>query len=130
MTGKAPLQDDKATVFYDGACPLCRREIDFMRRKDVNKRLTFEDVSVDGATLPAGRTRDQALARFHVRGADGTVRDGAAAFASMWNELPALRPLAKLARIPGMVWVLEGLYRLFLPVRPFLQRLARRREKR
>lgn len=116
-------------MFYDGACPLCRREIDFMRRKDVDGRLAFEDVSTDDSTLPEGRTRDQALARFHVRDADGTVRDGAAAFVSMWSELPALRPLARLARIPGVTWVLEGLYRLFLPVRPLLQRLAGRLER-
>ena len=119
--------DARTTVFFDGSCPLCTREIEFMRARDRDGRLNFEDVTGPGSVLPEGRTREEALARFHVRSSDGTVRDGADAFVHMWRELPALRPLAALARVPGVTWVLERLYRQFLKVRPSLQRMARRR---
>ena len=44
------------TVWYDGACPLCTREIALMRRLDRARRIEFVDVSDDGATCPRDRT--------------------------------------------------------------------------
>jgi predicted DCC family thiol-disulfide oxidoreductase YuxK len=32
-------------VFYDGACPLCRRELELLRRWDRRRRLRMADVS-------------------------------------------------------------------------------------
>lgn len=112
------------TVWYDGACPLCVREIALMKRLDRKGRLAFEDVSGPGA--PANCPVDQAdlLARFHVRTPDGQVLSGAAAFAAMWREIPLLSPFGHLARIPPVLWVLERAYRLFLRIRPRLQRLV------
>ncbi len=123
-------------VWYDGACPLCRREIALMRRLDRGGAIDFVDVS--GADGPGGaefgRSRggdgacppDRAalLARFHAR-EDGRVVSGAAAFAAMWRAVPALRPLGLAARNPAVLALLERLYRVFLRVRPRLQRLAR-----
>lgn len=62
--------------------------------------------------------REQALARLHVRLPDGRVLSGAQAFVAVWQRLPAFRGLALLARLPGATLVMEGLYRLFLAVRP------------
>jgi len=47
----------------------------------------------------------------------------AAAFAAMWRVMPLTMPLGHLARIPPVLWGLERLYRVFLRVRPRLQRL-------
>ena len=33
------------TVYYDGACPLCRREIDFYRRRETDTPIDWVDVS-------------------------------------------------------------------------------------
>ena len=49
---------------------------------------------------------------------DGRLLSGASAFVAIWQRLPAFRGLALLARIPGVLWVMEGLYRAFLRLRP------------
>ena len=123
-------ENGRTTVYYDGSCPICRTEIDFMRRRDRDGRVEFADIAADPAVLPAELTSERAMARFHVRGADGSIRSGADGFAAMWSELPALRPLARVARLPGVLPVLELLYRAFLVVRPRLQPLALAWERR
>ncbi len=59
------------TVLYDGACPLCRREIGLYRGLQPNMPVCFADVSDAALPLPPATTREQLLARFHVRGSDG-----------------------------------------------------------
>ena len=110
-------------VWYDGSCPLCRREIALMRRLDRRRRIDF--VNLDRGA-PAGCPIDRAslLRRFHAR-EDGMVLSGAAAFAAMWRQIPALRPLGLLARRRAVLAVLERLYVRFLVVRPRLQRWLR-----
>ena len=116
------------TVLYDGSCPLCRCEISYLstlaeRHRD--SALCFVDISDDSSDPRAPAERATLLARFHVERADGSRLDGAAAFVAMWARLPGWRWLAKLARVPGMLVVLEGAYGGFLRVRPYLQRLVR-----
>lgn len=127
-----PTRTDMLTVLYDGECPLCRREIAHVQglaqRQDDNL-LCFVDISraVDGDAAIAAE-RAALLARFHVQRADGTRLDGAAAFIAMWSRLPGWRWLARLARLPGMLALMELAYRGFLCLRPALQSLARRRD--
>lgn len=115
------------TVWHDGACPLCRREIALMRRLDRRGAITFVDASGPGSVCPIDR--DAMLARFHAR-EDGRLVSGAAAFAAMWRAVPLLRPLGMAARNPVVLDALERVYRLFLRVRPSLQTIARRLERR
>lgn len=118
----------QVTVWHDGNCPLCRREIALMRRLDTRGAITFVD-----ATGPAACPLDRGamLARLHAREADGPLLSGAAAFAVMWWTIPLLRPLGEAARSPLILSMLERLYCRFLPLRPRLQRwLVRPRRRR
>jgi predicted DCC family thiol-disulfide oxidoreductase YuxK len=122
-----PEADDSApslTVLYDGACPLCRREIGVYRGLQSTTTVCFADVSDIAQPLPPGTTREQLLARFHVRDTDGRLLDGAQAFLALWAALPGWRWLARAGRLPGAPWMMERAYRLFLRVRPALQRWA------
>ena len=109
-------------VWFDGACPLCRREIALIRRLDRRGRIRFVDLA-DG---PADWPLDPAvlLARFHAR-ENGVMLSGAAAFAAMWRAIPLLWPLGQLARLPLVARMLEWLYARFLRLRPRLQELLR-----
>jgi predicted DCC family thiol-disulfide oxidoreductase YuxK len=111
----------QVTVWYDGACPLCQREIAAMRRLDRRRRIEFVDVAEDGdQSCPIDRT--ELLARFHAR-ENGRLYSGAAAFAAMWRAIPILRLLGLAARLPVLEAMFERLYLLFLRHRPKLQRL-------
>ncbi len=110
-------------MWFDGGCPLCRREISLIRRLDSRDAIQFVDVASDQGDCPLDRA--ELLARFHAREDGGPLLSGAAAFAAMWRYIPLLRPFGLLARGGPALWILERLYVLFLRVRPALQKLAR-----
>ncbi|MDO6414124.1 DUF393 domain-containing protein [Sphingomonas sp. BIUV-7] len=115
----------RLTVWHDGGCPLCRREIALMRRLDRRGAITFVDASDGASACP--RDRKALLDRLHAED-DGRMLSGAAAFAAMWRAIPLLRPLGLAARAPFVLDELEWLYGRFLAARPMLQRFARRLE--
>ncbi|WP_373490573.1 thiol-disulfide oxidoreductase DCC family protein [Parasphingorhabdus sp.] len=107
------------TVWYDGACPLCIREIALMRKLDRRDAITFTDISTPASTCPIDR--QLMLERFHAS-ENGRMLSGAAAFAAMWRAIPLLRPIGLLARAPAVLAILEALYLQFLKVRPHIQK--------
>ncbi len=111
-------------MLYDGACPLCRREIALYRGLTAARPLAFVDVSNPSAALPPGADRARLLARFHVLRADGSMADGARGFVALWAALPGWRWLARLAAVPGVTSLMELAYRVFLHLRPAMQRVA------
>ena len=106
------------TVWHDGACPLCVREIALMQRLDRSGRINFVDAADPLMACPLDRST--MLARLHVM-EDGVMLSGAAAFAAMWRAIPVLRPLGLMARWPLVGRALEAAYRGFLRLRPRLQ---------
>jgi predicted DCC family thiol-disulfide oxidoreductase YuxK len=104
--------ETRLTVFYDGACPLCRREVATYRRLDAEGRIAWRDVAESGEALAAlGVTPRAALARIHARQPDGALITGAAVFVAMWRRLPYFRWLAPVA---GARPVLAGLERAYV----------------
>ena len=128
VTEPAP-EPPPLTVLYDGACPLCRREIGIYRGLRPHTPVCFADLSDIASPLPIGTTREQLMARFHVREADGRLLSGAPAFLALWAVLPGWRWLALAGRLPGAAWTMERLYRFFLRWRPALQRWASRLDR-
>jgi predicted DCC family thiol-disulfide oxidoreductase YuxK len=129
MVTEAPEQSPPLTVLYDGACPLCRREIGVYRGLPSSTPVCFADVSDIAQPLPPGTTRQQLLARFHVRATDGQLLSGAQAFLALWAALPGWRWLARVGRVPGVAWLMERVYSLFLRARPMLQRWVHRLDR-
>ncbi|HZG08136.1 MAG TPA: DUF393 domain-containing protein [Allosphingosinicella sp.] len=115
--------EGKLVVWFDGACPLCRREISIMKRLDRRGAIEFVEIA-DASAAECPIDRAQLLGRFHAR-ENGRLLSGAAAFAAMWRAIPLLRPLGLLARVPVVQAVLERCYNAFLRCRPALQRLMR-----
>lgn len=109
-------------VWFDGDCPLCRREIALMRRLDRRGAIRFIDVATGQGVCPIDRS--ELLTRFHAR-EDGQMVSGAEAFAAMWRAIPILAPFGQLARNRIVLAGLERLYLAFLKVRPGLQAALR-----
>jgi predicted DCC family thiol-disulfide oxidoreductase YuxK len=120
------MNNSSVTVWYDGACSLCSREIALMRKLDTATAITFVDVASPDSNCPLNRA--ELLARFHAE-ENGTLYSGAAAFAAMWRAIPLLRPLGLAARNKAVLDVLERLYVVFLRHRPKLQQLITRMER-
>ena len=75
------------TILYDGGCPLCLREVRFMRERDRQRhgdhpRLAFVDIdSLDyQAAAHGGIGYREAMGRIHAIRADGTVLKDVAVF--------------------------------------------------
>lgn len=119
----SPPAASTLTVWFDGACPLCLREIALFRRLEKRSRIHFEDVSSPDATCPIDRV--DLLERFHAQERGKPIVSGAAAFAAMWRAIPVLRPFGEFARIPLVLYFLERLYVAFLRARPWLQKFFR-----
>jgi predicted DCC family thiol-disulfide oxidoreductase YuxK len=112
-------------VFYDGGCPVCSREIAFYRARPGADGFEWVDVHRAEEPLGPGLSREAAIARLHVRLADGTLLSGAAAFAAMWRNMPGLRWLGRWLQVPPFDSLAELGYRIFLRVRRAWRRPGR-----
>jgi predicted DCC family thiol-disulfide oxidoreductase YuxK len=111
------------TVYYDGACPVCSREIAVYRRQVGAEQCVWVDASsCPDAALGSGLSRRSALARFHVRRADGVLVDGMRGFAVLWRALPRFAWAGRIASIGPFPLLLDAAYRVFLRIRPLWQR--------
>jgi predicted DCC family thiol-disulfide oxidoreductase YuxK len=115
------MANSELTVWYDGGCPLCLREISVMRRLDRRGAISFIDVTSENSFCPISPA--ELLARFHAQ-ENGLMLSGAAAFAAMWRAIPVLRPLGLAARNRLVLAGLERIYIVFLKHRPRLQRFV------
>ena len=109
----------RPVVFYDGGCPVCRREIAYYRRLDARERVDWRDIHAEPEAVDgSGVTWEEAMARLHVLDCRGELRSGADAFTVIWDELPGWRWLARTVRTLRLVGVLDWGYRLWLRLRP------------
>lgn len=101
-------------VFHDGDCPLCRREVDLLRRLDRGRgRIRFTDIAGRGFDpAPLGKTQDELMARIHGRLPDGTWIEGVEVFRRLYAAV-GFGPLVALTRVPGVSQLLDAGYRWF-----------------
>jgi len=100
-------------AFYDGACPLCTREVAFVRRRDHARRIRFTDITApdfDAAAL--GTTHEALMARMHGRLPDGTLIEGVEVFRRMYAAI-GWRWLVAVSRWPIVRTLADRVYALF-----------------
>ncbi len=115
------------TVYFDGACPLCRREINLYRKLKGSNDIDWVDVATaDDEALGPDLTSGLAQQRFHVRDKDGQLASGASAFAQLWIALPSTSWLGRFTALPGIRHVADVAYVGFLAIRPLIQRVMPR----
>jgi predicted DCC family thiol-disulfide oxidoreductase YuxK len=115
------------TVYYDGLCSLCSREISSYQRSVARESVNWVDIS-DPAFSPHQEGLDSAEVhrQMHVKRADGSLALGVDGFRLIWQVLPEWHWLAKVTRPLGVQYVMRIGYRLFTYVRPLLPRRKER----
>lgn len=100
-------------VFYDGGCPLCRREINMLRRADNSNRIRFTDIDDENFNAESvGKSYEQLMAQIHGRLSDGTWVTGVETFRRLYSAI-GFRTLVGLSRIPGVSHFLNLVYSVF-----------------
>jgi hypothetical protein len=129
------------TILYDGGCPLCLREVTFLRRRDGRlhpgePRLAFVDI--DNPAYEPGAHGDisyrEAMGRIHALASDGAVLQDVEVFRRAY-QLVGLGWLYAPTRWPLLRSLVDRLYalwadaRLRLTRRPDLETLVAEREQ-
>jgi hypothetical protein len=101
------MADFDIEVFYDGACPLCMREIRMLRGRDRRQRIRFVDIAADGFDAASvGLTWGTLMDRIHGRLPDGTLVEGVEVFRRLYaavgfGPLVGVRPPGRSAARMG-----------------------------
>lgn len=100
-------------MFYDGDCPLCLRETNFIRRLDRNRRVCFTNIaSPDFDPSSTGKAYHELMAEIHGRLTDGRWVTGVEVFRRLYSSV-GLGPLVQLTRLPLIRQLLNAGYRVF-----------------
>jgi len=87
----------KPIIFYDGGCPLCKKEISHYMGLDRESSIVWVDITQQDATLQNhGISLQQAMAELHAVTDAGVVVKGVDAFLLIWQNLRFYCLLAKL----------------------------------
>jgi len=105
-------------VFYDGACPLCVREMRFMMRMDRSKgRIRFTDIADERFDESAvGVSYATLMDKIHGRLPTGEIIVGVEVFRKLYEAI-GWRRIAAASRLPGLSHALDLGYRIFAKYR-------------
>ncbi len=113
----------KTTVYFDGLCIVCSREIDHYRKSRGADRIVFVDICGAGFD-PAIHGLDLFSVHkvMHVKRSDGSLAVRVDAFIAIWETLPGYTWLARTASFSLIRSLLEVGYDAFVAIRPYLPR--------
>ncbi|MDM3872490.1 DUF393 domain-containing protein [Porticoccus sp. W117] len=102
------------TVFYDGQCGLCSKEIAHYQRIAPEGIFTWRDANCsEDALRQLGVSVAGALKLLHAVDNNGRLHIGVDAFILMWAQLKRWRILATLVALPGIRQLVDISYRGF-----------------
>jgi predicted DCC family thiol-disulfide oxidoreductase YuxK len=125
-------------LLYDGACPLCVREVNFLKTKDADRGLvSFVDIDADDydPAAHAGISFETAMGRIHAILPDGTIVKNVEVFRRTYEVL-GIGWVYAITRIPAIESLANLLYgvwadlRLRLTGRPNLASIVASRQQR
>ena len=125
------MNTPELTIFFDGVCPLCKREVDFLQSKNQKGALSFIDINTSdfSSDLKYGITYKQAMDRIHAMKSDGSVIKDIKVFQEAysliglgWIYAPTKLPI--LDKFIEFIYGLWAKYRLKITFRPSIEKLC------
>ena len=128
----------KIKLLYDGECPLCVREVNFLTKRDAGRGLVaFVDIAADDYKSEAngGVDYETAMGRIHAVLPDGTLVKNIEVFRRVYETLGMgwVYAATKLPIVGAIANFLYGIWadlRLSLTGRPSLETIVQEREQR
>ena len=124
----------KLTILFDGGCPLCKREVEFLQSRNKKEYLKFIDINRSdfSSDLKFGITYKKAMERIHALKSDGSIIKDIKVFQEAydliglgWIYAPTKLPIFnKLFELIYGVW---AKYRLKITLRPSIEKLCAER---
>lgn len=110
------------TIYYDGACGICRKEMMSLRAQDVYHQFELVDIASPGFDVLAhGLDRTQVKRFLHMKDSSGRLLVGVDAFAIIW-KFTGHPILASLCRWPVSKPFARLVYRIFAKYRSVISR--------
>ena len=122
-------------LLYDGECPLCLREVNFLQRRDNGRgRVAFVDIAGENYDPAdnAGIDFETAMGRIHAILPDGTIVQNVEVFRRVY-EILDMGWVYAVTKLPVLGWLADKLYdlwadqRLRMTGRPSLQSILEER---
>ncbi len=114
------------SVFYDGLCPLCSKEMDHYKKQKGSERLLFIDITeAHFDAKKEGLDPYKVHQVMHVKTSEGLVMTGVDAFIAIWDFLPQYNWVSKWAQKSFIRPFLNVGYQVFASIRPYLPRKTR-----
>lgn len=128
----------KIKLLYDGECPLCVREVNFLQKRDANRGLVaFVDIADDeyNPEENGGVDFETAMGRIHGVLPDGTVIKNVEVFRRVYEILGmgwvyAITKLPIIGAIANFIYGIWADWRLALTGRPNLETIIQDRQQR
>ena len=121
----------KLTIYFDGGCPFCKREVDFLQSRNQKQYLRFIDINSPdfSSDLKNGITYKQAMERIHALRSDGSVIKDIKVFQEAydliglgWVYAPTKLPIFD--KFIEFIYGIWAKYRLNITFRPSIEKLC------
>lgn len=98
-------QESAVTLFYDGECPICQKEVAWLSRLNKQEKLVFQDINApEFSPEPYHKTHSEFMAEIHGMGPDRKLIKGMPVFRLVYKAVglgwlltptgwPLLKPL-------------------------------------
>ena len=124
----------KLTIFFDGGCPLCKREVDFMQSRNQKGFLEFIDINSSDFSYRFNNiiTYKKAMEKIHALKSDGSIIKNIKVFQEAydliglgWIYAPTKIPIFE--KFFEFIYGLWAKYRLKITFRPSIEKLCEER---
>ena len=111
-TSASPRQaTSPVTLFHDGHCPFCQREVAWLARHPRRERVRLVDIQTEDVAAWGGAF-EAMMGRLHLRDAKGRWFVGMDASRALYAVL-GYRRLVGLTMLPGLAWCFDHGYAAF-----------------